>query len=265
MLLNRALKRQVPCLTCTSKFEHSERVDALGLRAVEVIICMITRDHQRDINDVTGVSLSLSLSLSQKSLTHNIGSASALPIIYVTQGFDVIKLPAQHNSPSWHDLPKNDLRFTLRGLSSGLKWFYRLKICIHTLRSDFQWASQPQGKWWLIAPKSPTVNPDYFVCTKNFFSYAGDLRPFVLMKFYCHWHSIRMKFSHYIQTHIIFVRELLHTEYTKRKVNANEIFWIYSTLQMRGWKVADFEPDLGKIRSLIFAKLAQDNVGKGHK
>ena len=39
--------------------------------------------YQRDINDVTGVSLSLSLSLclSQKSLTHNIGSASALPII----------------------------------------------------------------------------------------------------------------------------------------------------------------------------------------
>ena len=39
-------------------------------------------DHsrfQRDIDDVTGVSLSLSLS--QKSLTHNIGSASALPII----------------------------------------------------------------------------------------------------------------------------------------------------------------------------------------
>ena len=45
-------------------------------------------DHSRfqsDINDFTGVSLSLSLSLSlsysQKSLTHNIGSASALPII----------------------------------------------------------------------------------------------------------------------------------------------------------------------------------------
>ena len=39
-------------------------------------------DHsrfQRDINDVTGVSLSVYLS--QKSLTHNIGSASALPII----------------------------------------------------------------------------------------------------------------------------------------------------------------------------------------
>ena len=41
-------------------------------------------DHsrfQRDINDVTGVSLSLSLYYSQNSLTHNIGSASALPIM----------------------------------------------------------------------------------------------------------------------------------------------------------------------------------------
>ena len=41
-------------------------------------------DHsrfQRDINDVTGVSLSLSLYNSQKSLTHNMGSASAHPII----------------------------------------------------------------------------------------------------------------------------------------------------------------------------------------
>ena len=40
-------------------------------------------DHsrfQRDIDDVTGVSLSLYY-YSQKSLTHNIGSASALPII----------------------------------------------------------------------------------------------------------------------------------------------------------------------------------------
>ena len=44
-------------------------------------------DHsrfQRDIDDVTGVSLSLSLYYSQKSLTHNIGSASALPIIEKT-------------------------------------------------------------------------------------------------------------------------------------------------------------------------------------
>ena len=62
---------------------QSELVDALGIRAVEVIICMITRDFSVILNDITGVSLSLSLSLyySQKSLTHNIGSASALPII----------------------------------------------------------------------------------------------------------------------------------------------------------------------------------------
>ena len=77
----RALKHQAPCLI----HEHStgsERVDALG-RAVEAIICMITRDFSVISIDVTGVSLSLSLSLSlsQKSLTHNIGSASALPII----------------------------------------------------------------------------------------------------------------------------------------------------------------------------------------
>ena len=53
------------------------------VRAVEVIICMITRDFSVISNDVTGVSLSLSLSLyySQKSLTHNIGNASAFPII----------------------------------------------------------------------------------------------------------------------------------------------------------------------------------------
>ena len=51
---------------------------SLGLRAVEVVICMITRDFSVISIDVTGVSLSLSLS--QKSLTHNIGSASALPM-----------------------------------------------------------------------------------------------------------------------------------------------------------------------------------------
>ena len=49
-------------------------------------------DHsrfQRDIDDVTGVSLSLSLYYSQKSLTHNIGSASALPIIRIYMHHDV--------------------------------------------------------------------------------------------------------------------------------------------------------------------------------
>ena len=39
-------------------------MDALGLRAVEVIICMITRDFSVISIDVAGVSLSLSLSLS---------------------------------------------------------------------------------------------------------------------------------------------------------------------------------------------------------
>ena len=75
----RALKRQASCLL---------RVDAFGRRAVEVIICMITRDFSVISIDVTGVSLSLSqasLSLSlyysQKSLTHNIGNAFAFPII----------------------------------------------------------------------------------------------------------------------------------------------------------------------------------------
>ena len=50
-------------------------------RAVEAIICMITRDFSVISIDVTGVSLSLSLYYSQKSLTHNIGNASAFPII----------------------------------------------------------------------------------------------------------------------------------------------------------------------------------------
>ena len=62
------------------------RVDALGLRAIEVIICMITRDFSV-ISMTSQASLSLSLYYyyyySQKSLTHNIGSASALPIISI--------------------------------------------------------------------------------------------------------------------------------------------------------------------------------------
>ena len=85
LLLNRALKRQAPCL-----YMHFEvrALDRLALRVRTRRRVGSTRrrsnhmhDHsrfQRDINDVTGVSLSLSLSLwlSQKSLTHNIGSAS---------------------------------------------------------------------------------------------------------------------------------------------------------------------------------------------
>ena len=77
---------------------ESERADALGLRDVEVIICMITCDFSVISIDVTGVSLSLYYYYhyyyyyyyySQKSLTHNIGSASALPIIYSNQCTDL--------------------------------------------------------------------------------------------------------------------------------------------------------------------------------
>ena len=86
LLLNRALKRQAPCLYIDMHFEvrafrTRRRVGSARRRGNHM------HDHsrfQRDINDVTGVSLSLSLSLSQKSLTHNIGSASALPIIQKT-------------------------------------------------------------------------------------------------------------------------------------------------------------------------------------
>ena len=65
--------------SCRQAQKKTERVDALGLRAVEVIICMITRDFSV-ISMTSQASLSLSLYFSQKSLTHNIGSASALPI-----------------------------------------------------------------------------------------------------------------------------------------------------------------------------------------
>ena len=59
--------------TYTSKFERStgsesERVDALGLRAVEVIICMITRDFSV-ISMTSQASLSLSLSLPLTKVT----------------------------------------------------------------------------------------------------------------------------------------------------------------------------------------------------
>ena len=62
----RALKRQASCLL---------PVDAFGRRAVEVIICMITRDFNVISIDVTGVSLSLSqaslsLSLLLTKVTH---------------------------------------------------------------------------------------------------------------------------------------------------------------------------------------------------
>ena len=74
--------------TCTSKFERStssESVDALGLRAVEVIICMITRDFSV-ISMTSQASLSLSLSLPLTKVTdaqyRKRGSASYNIYIY---------------------------------------------------------------------------------------------------------------------------------------------------------------------------------------
>ena len=61
-----AFSAQAPRSLSLHALEHStgsaERFDALG--AVEVIICMITRDFSMISIDATGVSLSLSLSLS---------------------------------------------------------------------------------------------------------------------------------------------------------------------------------------------------------
>ena len=85
LLLNRALncKRQAPSLyNVMLRSSSARQAQTLGRRAVEVIICMITRDFSViSMTSQASLSLSLSLSLSQKSLTHNIGSASALPII----------------------------------------------------------------------------------------------------------------------------------------------------------------------------------------
>ena len=91
LLLNRALKRQAPSSPCLYMHFEVRALDRFRTRRRVRVESTRRRgnhmhDHsrfQRDINDVTGVSLSLSLSLSlsQKSLTHNIGSASALPII----------------------------------------------------------------------------------------------------------------------------------------------------------------------------------------
>ena len=73
---------------------------------------MITRDFSVISIDVTGVSLSLSLSLplyySQKSLTHNIGSASALPVISFTQN-PLKTSGSSHFSFNSQTIPKIDI------------------------------------------------------------------------------------------------------------------------------------------------------------
>ena len=95
LLLNRAFKRQAPCLY-NMHFEV-RALDRLRVRTRRRVGSTRRRgnhmhDHsrfQRDIIHVTGVSLSLYLA--QKSLTHNIGSASALPIIQVESKYKEIR------------------------------------------------------------------------------------------------------------------------------------------------------------------------------
>ena len=93
-------------------------------RAVEVIICMITRDFSVISIDVTGVSLSLSLSLSlyysQKSLTHNIGNASAFPIISL-----VYRCTTQylcHQPVLWQEIGAESLLFWIKIEQNLISW-----------------------------------------------------------------------------------------------------------------------------------------------
>ena len=90
-LLPRSSARAPSSLSChalraldSCRLKTRRRVGS-ARRAVEVIICMITRDLSV-ISMTSQASLSLSLYYSQKSLTHNIGSASALPIITLLKG-----------------------------------------------------------------------------------------------------------------------------------------------------------------------------------
>ena len=113
LLLDRALKRQAPCLHMRA-LDRLRRQNASTRRRGNHM-----HDHlrfQRDIDDVTGVSLSLSLSrslyYSQKSLTHNIGSASALPMIYTcnTHCNDESKYPQRcHPTPTSSAVDKDCL------------------------------------------------------------------------------------------------------------------------------------------------------------
>ena len=78
---------QAPSCLSLDALEHStgsERVDAFGQPAVEVIICMITRDFSVISIDVTGVSLSLS------TTTHKSHSRTIL------RDFSVISMTSFH-------------------------------------------------------------------------------------------------------------------------------------------------------------------------
>ena len=127
LLLNRALKRQAPCL-----YMHFEvrAIDRLRVRTRRRVNVGSTRrrgnhmhDHsrfQRDINDVTGVSLSLSLPLTKVTdaqyrkrfrASYNIVCQCSLSLGYVTlnRGFSglwvrVCFLPPRSFRWAWHGM-----------------------------------------------------------------------------------------------------------------------------------------------------------------
>ena len=110
-------------------------------------------DHsrfQRDIDDVTGGSLSVSLYCSQKSLTHNIGSASALPIMKeeeLQKGESLCGWDAEEDLKERAAQPDLNLRqlrlvrtkprmVTTQRNSPPQKWQLHPESCDTSLRSD---------------------------------------------------------------------------------------------------------------------------------
>ena len=95
--------------TCTLKFERStgsesERVEALGLRAVEVIICMITRDFSV-ISMTSQASLSLSLPLTKVTDAQYRKRFRASYKLY--ESYE-IKFPTEISSFTVHENPRTD-------------------------------------------------------------------------------------------------------------------------------------------------------------
>ena len=87
------------------------------------------------------------------------------------------------------------------------------------IKPDYFWVV---GYWGTGHGQPGTVNPEYFVCTK--FSYVGNLRPFVRMKFsYSHWPLRIFWLALVFSRHLIFVRKPPFTKYTKIKCIRNNL------------------------------------------
>ena len=167
----RALKHQAPCLIhehSTARLRTRRRVGSTRRRGDQM------HDHsrfQRDI-DWRHRRLSLSLSLSQKSLTHNIGSASALPIIGTeglrNEGYNEKKnvwheaLPWQHTSPvEIQALVMEQL--TLPGVTCSVE---------SRRRAENQLCSQPPATRYI----EHTLTPRLHCHDNNLWAAPGDVR-----------------------------------------------------------------------------------------